>query len=491
MVEDGDQALGSIVVDYYFNIFAICIRVRNGRVAITQGLEQLAGGFAGGFHHIFHRLAAIDLTSNLLEDLRQRYCAALPDGVDFSGFPSCHTMTMIDILIRRDWNPHPVWQNDDRPSNHEHTSFTQCIVGVAMAEHQQEQKIPEWILGFAFDSLSLDPLPPTPVVAGCLKVTAINLGCDISALDEGYVCLCPICIHLLTRIRVQLGAVLNLIILKLKTMVKPDQILPISKCEAICTIIPYAMFLAEDNQPELANAVMNIVQASKNYYFMSSISSYITTLFGKPMNPFRDWLITLISPHISWKDGVHGAKMVRQWFKAVLRVPDTVEVVWSVIATLMEITSIDSLRQCIPVEIWGWMKKWKSLPPVYWGQFCRATPDVLQYVQELGDFEIVMSYLLVWSVWYSFHVDDLNEVEILIRREFDKIGMQEHQKDFFNWLDYVLNKMVMELEDTILYDEWRKRCEKLKIVMLDMGQKTKNTSTCKLLKLLIFNKYTD
>jgi hypothetical protein len=44
----------------------------------------------------------------------------------------------------------------------------------------RQVKIPRWILHFAFRSLSSDPLPPTSVVADCLSIIAIDLGCDIT-----------------------------------------------------------------------------------------------------------------------------------------------------------------------------------------------------------------------------------------------------------------------------------------------------------------------
>ena len=48
----------------------------------------------------------------------------------------------------------------------------------------QHRKVPRQTLRFAFHSLSLDPLPPTPVVADCLSTIATDLGCDVSSIGS-------------------------------------------------------------------------------------------------------------------------------------------------------------------------------------------------------------------------------------------------------------------------------------------------------------------
>lgn len=118
-------------------------------------------------------------TSSVLEYIRQRYRRVFSDGVDFTGVPSRHTITMIDALIGRHWSYH-IWRDDDKPSDHEHVAFARHIAELAQAEYQREQEVPKWILAFVFNSLSLDSLPQTSIVADCLKVVAIDLGCDVS-----------------------------------------------------------------------------------------------------------------------------------------------------------------------------------------------------------------------------------------------------------------------------------------------------------------------
>jgi hypothetical protein len=72
--------------------------------------------------------------------------------------------------------------DDYRPSSQEYIGFARYMVEVAKVEYRWTQcrKVPRWILRFALHSLSLDPLPPVPVVADCLTIVAIDLGCQVS-----------------------------------------------------------------------------------------------------------------------------------------------------------------------------------------------------------------------------------------------------------------------------------------------------------------------
>ena len=73
-----------------------------------------------------------------------------------------------------------MWCNADRPSDRDHIQFAQDIAELAWVEYKRHREVPGWILGFTFNSLSLDPLPSPSVVADCFKVIAISLGCDVS-----------------------------------------------------------------------------------------------------------------------------------------------------------------------------------------------------------------------------------------------------------------------------------------------------------------------
>ena len=87
-------------------------------------------------------------------------------------------MTKIHDLV----NWHVQWSNY-RLSSQGHIPVAQQVAEVAQVEYQktQHRKVPQWTLRFAFHSLSLYPLPPTPIIANCLSIVAIDLGCDVSS----------------------------------------------------------------------------------------------------------------------------------------------------------------------------------------------------------------------------------------------------------------------------------------------------------------------
>lgn len=483
IVEDGDQTL---IMDN-FDLFTICTKVSNRRARITQGLERLAAASTGYIYRAFFRLTVTDPTSSALEDMHQRFDEIFPDGVNFTGLPSKNTMVMIRALIKRVWGPHPIWHNENRPSDREHTQFTLNMVELARAEYQRLQKVPDWILGFAFDTLSLDPPPQASTVGDCLKVIAIGLGCDISSIaipDERYVCLRLIHTHILTKISV----VSILITQALETMVRLDQTPIISKRDAICTLIPYAISLEKRGQQEVANAIMDIVRASGDYYFMSSIPSYITTLLVKPPSPFRNWLVTLVAPCVDWEDEAHGEDMVVGWAVAASAVPDVEEVVRSVVGTLMRMTNIDSLRVHIPIGLWAWIKKWQSLPLTDWGRFYRTTPDAICHVRGLGDVEIVKLYFLALLVWYFPSSKVLKAVEISIREDFGGIGTWSHREDLLKWLTCIIEEVIAKGDNLDHYSKRLKRCRKLKGVLLHVDKESTKTLARKPLTLARFKR---
>ena len=201
----------SLVVEC-FNIFLGSISVNDGGVEVTsQGLE-LAKVSATCFYRAYHRLTVMDPASRVLDTIHQQYRKDFPNRVDFTSLPSRHTITMIDALVTRDWRPRLIWYGGDRPSDCDHILFAQDIAELAQVEHQPDRGVPRWTLDFAFDSLSLGPLPPAPVVANCLKVIAIDLGCDVSSVvtsDERYTYSSLIGIHILTKSQCESGSRLD------------------------------------------------------------------------------------------------------------------------------------------------------------------------------------------------------------------------------------------------------------------------------------------
>jgi hypothetical protein len=166
-----------------FDVFVDCIKVdvNNRKVVIMQGLEELAAVSAMCFLRTFQHLSVMDPTSPILEDVRQRYSNIFPFETNFSGLPFNRTMTLIHSLADRSWDPRGTQQEAWKSSTKEWISFARGIAEIAQAKYQQTRygKAPRWTLRFALHSLATKPLPPASVVADCLSVIAIDLGCDV------------------------------------------------------------------------------------------------------------------------------------------------------------------------------------------------------------------------------------------------------------------------------------------------------------------------
>ena len=176
------------------DIFISCVNVTKPTAVMVQGLERLAAPSAIFFLRTFRHLLQTDPTSNTLADLRKRYHRVFPlRWVDFRDLPFRYTMIAIHILLNQRCKPPKQWKCLDvnRPSPQEHIQLAWCIAEAAQAEYQQTpREVPDWMLRFVFDSLSLDPPPPPTVIFDCLRIIAIDLGCDISYIstsDDRYV----------------------------------------------------------------------------------------------------------------------------------------------------------------------------------------------------------------------------------------------------------------------------------------------------------------
>ena len=180
-----------------FSIFIGCINVGDRKVVIMQGVEQLATVSAACFLRTFHHLSVTGSTSSVLTDVSRRYRKVFPLNADFAGLPFYYTVAKIHASFYQSWNPRQVRWDNYKPSAQEHIQAARNMVEGAQAEYQktQHRKVPRWILRFTLHSLSLDPFPPTPVVADCLSIVAIDLGCDAS--DTGLTEPDERCVHIL------------------------------------------------------------------------------------------------------------------------------------------------------------------------------------------------------------------------------------------------------------------------------------------------------
>jgi hypothetical protein len=166
------------------NVLLSCVNVVDNALVMVLGLEQLATLSASCFLRTFCHFFVMDPNSSTLTDLRRRYRRVLYSRwVDFRDLPFRHTMIAANILVNQLSKPPKQWRwyEHNRPSTQEHVQLARCIADVAQVEHQRRgrKKVPRWTIRFARDSLPLDPPPPPIVVADCLMIIAIDLGCDV------------------------------------------------------------------------------------------------------------------------------------------------------------------------------------------------------------------------------------------------------------------------------------------------------------------------
>jgi hypothetical protein len=158
-------------------------------VVIIQGLEQLATVSADSFFRTLHHLATMHPTSSFLADLRWQYNEVFPSEVDFTDLPFHSTMSKVHTLAGRFGNPHDIRCNHQKLPIQEHVPFVRFMAESAREGYQQSQrrKVPRWTLRSVLYFLSLGPVSPASVVADCLTVVAIDLGCDVlntASLDD-------------------------------------------------------------------------------------------------------------------------------------------------------------------------------------------------------------------------------------------------------------------------------------------------------------------
>jgi hypothetical protein len=182
----------TIVLDC-FNIFIGCVSVNpsNNKVEIMPGLDKLATASANGFFRTLHHLATMDPTSRALADVQRRYKEFFPSKLDYAGLPFSSIMTKIHDLAGRFGNPRDIRWRYQRMSIQEHVKYARDLTEDAQEKYQQTQhrKVPRWILRSTLYLLSLGTLAPEAVVADCLTIVAIDLGCDVSNIaisDERY-----------------------------------------------------------------------------------------------------------------------------------------------------------------------------------------------------------------------------------------------------------------------------------------------------------------
>jgi len=184
--------LDPALVPACFDILTSCVAVPDGKVVVTQGLEELAAASALCCLRTLAHLAAADPESSVFEDVRRRYTRTFPFKTDFEGSQSYHHFSIIHNVFYPSckrvyggyfYRPKIQWKD--------YKLFTNSLVQLAMFGYQRSGrlKVPRWLLRFSLHHLSQAPSPSSVIVTDCLSIIAIDLGCNISdttILEEGY-----------------------------------------------------------------------------------------------------------------------------------------------------------------------------------------------------------------------------------------------------------------------------------------------------------------
>ena len=235
----------------------------------------------------------------------------------------------------------------------------------------------------------------------------------------------------------------NLITEELENMVRVGDLDQIkSKGKAIIALLPYSVWREQIGDHGMTDAILGVVRVPNVREFMGRP---IATLLGKAGSDFPNRVMTLMSPHADWwrQDREPNANTVTRWADASLAVPYyTEEVGRSVVDTLLQIASNNSLQPYIPASVWAWLKKRPSLPPICNGRNTGTWVDVVRRVRGLGDVEILESYfLLVWSEWNYIPSDSFTEMCTSVREDLGGIEVGRHREVLIKRLDHVLRQL--------------------------------------------------
>jgi len=165
----------------YADILLDRIDVNGDRVTERPGSELTVRAAA---MCMLRALSFVDRKALVDDGTFDRYMKDIPRNADFEGCLCRHTMIAIHTLLLGHQDRWLDWV-DYIPRSPEHVSFANALTRVTHQTGQQTiPKVPRWVLRFVLHSLSKHPPPPTSVIVACLSIIAIDLGCDVSSINN-------------------------------------------------------------------------------------------------------------------------------------------------------------------------------------------------------------------------------------------------------------------------------------------------------------------
>jgi len=160
-----------------FDILIDCIKVNEHNLVILQGMEQLAEASAMCFFLTYSHLSITYPMSGFLTNTRLRYGRVFPRNLNPGCLPFPHILGTLHEAIHRGAEVTIKW-GDYEPTSHEHTAVAHALSKLSWSEWRWRQ-VPPLCLSFGLHYISQDSLPPTTVIAYCLLIIAIDLGCNV------------------------------------------------------------------------------------------------------------------------------------------------------------------------------------------------------------------------------------------------------------------------------------------------------------------------
>ena len=217
-----------------------------------------------------------------------------------------------------------------------------------------------------------------------------------------------------------------------------------SKHKAIAALLPYAIWQERDGRPEIFVTILRTARTSREHWF---VWHHVGQFVGTLLSDASPDTIVLVSPYFSWLSLTDREGLVQRWVTAASATTYTEEVGQSVVDMLLQIACQDDLVSYIPINLWSWLTKQPSLPPVCRGRYLGTHGHIVEVVRALKDIRVLKSYLLlVWSEWGIPLFTGYERMCISIREDFGGIGMGHHRVDLIQRLDRVLGQLDRQLE---------------------------------------------
>ena len=283
---------------------------------------------------------------------------------------------------------------------------------------------------------------------------------------------------------------MDLITQKLNTIVGATNPDPIhSRRKAITVFLPYA---AWQGQNEILDIFLQTARTSMPWGFVRRWIGPLVTILLNQENPVSlKQAAILASPHLPWWNFTNIKHLIQLWALAASAIPYTEKIGQSVVDTLLQIASHSSLQPHIPIEMWLWLNKCPTLPPICTGRYLGSARDVIQTVRGLRDIRTLTSYLLlIWSEWDEVFFG-LEEMCVTIREDFRGTRTHYYRKSLLQRLDHILGQLDLGLGHLQQYKptlsssgigRMKERYQKLKEVLLEVDREGVCTLICEFLR---------